>query len=58
MSIFKGKTTIPHQNYHGNYAYPCGRVAMSNNDGMSSGARVPTVRCTWGHVVMSCRASH
>jgi hypothetical protein len=45
VRLYQG-VLIPCQSYHGDYAYPCGRVAMSNNDGMTSSTQEPIVRCT------------
>jgi hypothetical protein len=49
---------ILHQSYHGDYAYPGGRVAISNDDGMTFDTQVPAGRCTWVHVAVFCLARH
>jgi hypothetical protein len=49
---------IPWQSYHGDYACPCGRVAMSDDDGMTSSTQVLDVRHVWVPVATSYRASH
>jgi hypothetical protein len=49
---------ILRQSYHGDYAYPCGRVAMLDDDGMTSSTQVPTVKCVWVPVAVSCHTRH
>jgi hypothetical protein len=46
------------QNYHDDYAYPGGRVAMSDGDGMAFNTQVLVVRCVWVYVAMSSHARH
>jgi hypothetical protein len=46
------------QSYHDDYAYSCGRVAMSGGDGMDFSTQVPAVKYTWAPVATSCRARH
>jgi hypothetical protein len=49
---------ILYQSCHVDCAYPCGRVAMSDGDGTTSSTQVPTVKCTWVPVAVSCCARH
>jgi hypothetical protein len=49
---------IPCQSYQGDYAYPGGRVAMSDVDGIDFSTQVPSVRCTRVPVAVPCRARH
>jgi hypothetical protein len=49
---------IPCQSYHGDYAYPCGRVAMSDSDRTAFSTQLLVVRCTWVPLVVSCRVRH
>jgi hypothetical protein len=46
------------QSYHDDYAYTCGRVAMSDSDGIASSTQVPTIRCAWVPVAVPCCAKH
>jgi hypothetical protein len=62
--VIYGKVYLYHimlilrQSYHGDYAYPCGRVAMLDDDGMTSSTQVPTVKCVWVPVAVSCHTRH
>jgi hypothetical protein len=49
---------IQWQSYLGHYPCPCGRVAMSDGDGMASSTQILVVGCTWVFVAMSCCARH
>jgi hypothetical protein len=49
---------ILHQSYHGDYVYPCGRVAMSDGDATASNTKVPTIRCVWEAAAVSCHVRH
>jgi hypothetical protein len=57
-----GKTRLYHgvliqcQRYHGRYTCPCGRVAMSDIDGMASSTQVPAVRYLWLPMAVFCHA--
>jgi hypothetical protein len=34
------------------------RVDISGGDGMASSTQVPSIRCVWTHVAVSCRVRH
>jgi hypothetical protein len=57
VRLYQG-VLILRQSYHGDYAYPGGRVVVLDDDEMTFSIRVPAVRCAWVPVAASCCVRH